>query len=67
MGPVHDDALEALEILLRNGPAEEELAPGELQDALVLEEEALNVIPVIEQDEDDDNLEDLNPPDEAGI
>jgi hypothetical protein len=65
MGPVHNDALEALEILLRNGPAEEELAPGELQDALVLE--ALNVIPVIEQDEDDDNLEDLNPPDEAGI
>jgi hypothetical protein len=67
MGPVHHDALEALEILLRNGPAEEELAPGELQEALVLLEEALNDIPVIEQDEDDDNLEDLNPPDEAGI
>jgi hypothetical protein len=67
MGPVHHDALEALEILLRNGPAEEELAPGELQAALVLLEEALNDIPVIEQDEDDDNLEDLNPPDEAGI
>ena len=64
---MHHDALEALEILLRNGPAEVELAPGELQEALVLLEEALDDIPVIEQDEDDDNLEDHNPPDEAGI
>jgi hypothetical protein len=67
MGPVHFDVLEALEILLRNGPAEEELAPAELQEALVILEEALDDISPVEHDEDDDDFEDQNSPPEALI
>lgn len=65
MGPVHYDAIEAQEILLRNGNVEEELAPGELQEAIVAQEQALDDIAAVEKDEDDDLRDDHNAPFEA--
>ena len=54
MGPIHYDAQEALLILLNEGPAEEELAKDELQEALVNLDDALDAIPEADNEEEDD-------------
>ena len=56
MGPIHYDAQDALQILLKNEPAvEEELREDELHNALVVLEEALEAIPDAVNEEEDDN------------
>ena len=56
MGPIHYDAQDALQILLKNEPAvEEELREDELHDVLAVLEEALHAIPDAVNEEEDDN------------
>ena len=65
MGPVHDDAADALRLLLNFGPDEEELALEEVEDAEILEQENLDDIPDAEEEEEDDIPEDLPSHEEA--
>lgn len=67
MGPVHYDTVEAMEILSRNRYAVEELATGELQEALVALHDALDHIAALEEDEGDCFLDDHKAPYEAFI
>ena len=56
MGPIHYDAQDALQILLKNEPAvEEELREDELPDALAVLDEALHAISDAVNEEEDDN------------
>jgi hypothetical protein len=45
----------------------EELAPGELEEALVMEQEALDAIPVVAQEEEDEIIEDFEKEDDMGV
>jgi hypothetical protein len=60
MGSIHPDAEAALAILLTIGPIEDELEPAEVQVALEIEELALEDLPVVHQDEEDDYEEDYD-------
>jgi hypothetical protein len=58
--------MDALQMLL-NGPNTEELPPAELQEALAIEQEALDAIPEICRDEEDDVNEDFEEDDNTYI
>jgi hypothetical protein len=66
LGSIHPDAEEALQMLL-DGPSWEKLAPADLKEALAIEQEALDAIPVVDEDEEDDINEDLEEDDEMGV
>jgi hypothetical protein len=50
--------MDALQMLI-DGPNTEELPPAELQEALAIEQEALDAIPEVSREEEDDNNEDF--------
>jgi hypothetical protein len=58
LGSIHPDAMDALQMLL-DGPITEELAPAELEEALAMEQEALDAIPEVHREEEDDIDEDF--------
>jgi hypothetical protein len=58
---VHPGAEDALLILLGFGPPEEELAPEELDEAAIIEQEYLDDIPEAWEEQEDDIPEDIPP------
>jgi hypothetical protein len=64
-GSIHPDAEDALKELL-DGPMEE-LAPDELEEALVMEQEPLDAIPMVAQEEEDEINEDFEKEDDMGV
>eukprot|EP00596_Hydrurales_sp_CCMP1899_P003315 CAMPEP_0119051270 /NCGR_PEP_ID=MMETSP1177-20130426/72940_1 /TAXON_ID=2985 /ORGANISM="Ochromonas sp, Strain CCMP1899" /LENGTH=89 /DNA_ID=CAMNT_0007030413 /DNA_START=772 /DNA_END=1041 /DNA_ORIENTATION=+ len=58
LGSIHPDAMDALQMLL-DGRNTEELPTAELQEALAIEQEALDAIPEVSREEEDDNNEDF--------
>jgi hypothetical protein len=65
LGSIQPDAEEALRMLL-DGPLEE-LEPSEQEEALAMEQEALDVIPVALQEEEDEINEDFKDDDKMDV